>query len=73
MPSSPTHTRSPQMVECLASVLPRPADKRGIRGQLSPKFFVPPKFCCFQNNFFKHMIKTKIFSRKKCVLIPPKP
>jgi len=40
------------MEDFLATVLPRPADTKGIRGQLHPNLFALAKFCSDQKNVF---------------------
>ena len=50
------------MEDFLATVLPRPADTVGIRGQSSQTFFVPSKSCCAQKDLFQTYNKYKLFS-----------
>ena len=70
MPRPPAHTRSPQMEDFLASVLPRPADKGGNRGRSPQILFYLPNFAVLRKYCFEHMLKTKIFPPLKCIVSP---
>jgi len=49
------------MEDFLATILPRPADKGGIRGKLPPNLFcAPPDFVVLRKICFKHMVETNL-------------
>ena len=49
----PAKTWRPLMEDFLATVCRGPQTRWGIRGQLPPNLFVPPKFRCTQKNLFQ--------------------